>query len=273
MLETTDFLRGRQGPIRCSTQYGVDIVIDPSRDKGVEQSIFRTGAYEKGTLSVIQTVLQPGDRFVDIGSNVGMMTLVAAKAVGPLGRVDAFEPLPEIRHLLKESVESGKLGNVVIHDCALGASTSKMAIHRHPEVNRGSASLAWPSTSDDSIMIDIDTLDERIFQQTPQPIRMIKIDVEGWELEVLKGSVNTLRKDPQPVLCIEFSQLHPLEGGTPFDMVDLLAGLGYQPYRLAKSKATPSSLQPVSRDNLPEHDNLFFFPASGVNAFDASRFS
>lgn len=272
IFESLKFSTGSQDPVLCSTEYGVDIVLEPFLDKGVEASIFRTGTYERGTLSVIQNVLKPGDRFVDVGANVGLMSLVAAKTIGASGRVDSFEPLPEIRRLLKLSIEQNQFANIFLHELALGSTPSQMTIHRHPEVNRGSASLAWTNQVNDTLDIRLETLDRTIFDFSSQPIAMMKIDVEGWELEVLRGGVSALAREPQPVLCIEFSRLHPLQGGKPEDMIEFLSKLGYLPYRLKKNKSVPSPLIPVSTDNLPDHDNLFFFPASRLATFEALLF-
>jgi FkbM family methyltransferase len=247
-------------------------VLEPFLDKGVEESIFRTGTYERGTLSVIQNVLKPGDRFVDIGANVGLMTLVAAKTIGAGGRVDSFEPLPEIRRLLELSIEQNRFSNIFLHELALGSAPSRMAIHRHPEVNRGSASLAWTSQENDSLDICLETLDRTIYNLSSQPIAMMKIDVEGWELEVLRGGISTLAREPQPVLCIEFSRLHPLQGGKPEDMIEFLSKLGYQPYRLQKSKSAPSPLISVNIENIPDHDNLFFFPVKRLTSIEERLF-
>lgn len=252
-------------PVACSTTHGVDIVLEPFEDKGVERSIFTTGSYEPGTLGVIESALKQGDRFLDIGANVGLMSLVAARCVGPSGRVDSFEPLPEIRNLLSQSITLNGFNNVVLHDFALGSAPAQMTIYRHPEVNRGSASLAWSNDVGAATTVNIQPLDDIAYRDTDQPIRMIKIDVEGWELEVLRGASAVLTRHPQPVVCIEFSQTHPLHGGNHLDMFRLMTGHGYEGFCLEKSKSTLSSLQLVTESSLPQHDNIFFVPTGKVD--------
>lgn len=248
------------GPIACTTRHGVDIVIDPLNDRGVEDSIFRTGTYEPGTLHVINHVLKAGDRFVDVGANVGLMSLVAARRVGPTGRVDCFEPLPEIRQLLQASISINKLKNLTVHPIALGSNESIATISRHLEVNRGSASLAWAGETSDQLEVRIARLDDVLPDSRTHPPAMIKIDVEGWEFEVLKGSIGQLSGEDPPVLCVEFSRQHPLQGGTAEDMFELLISLGYGGHRLTGTKSEPSPLIEIDIRSIPDHDNIFFFP-------------
>lgn len=258
--------------IACATAHDVDIVLDPFADDGVEHSIFHTGSYERGTLSVIAGVLRPGDRFVDIGANVGLMSLVAARCVGPTGRVDAFEPLPEIRELLTASLRLNGFSCVQLHPFALGAAPAELTIHRHLEVNRGSASLAWAGDGANEMTVEVRTLDDVLSDAAARPVSMMKIDVEGWELEVLRGGMSMLAGTPHPVLCIEFSSLRPMHGGEPSDILVLLDSLGYVPYQLTGSKSAASLLRPLDRSRLPTHDNLFFFHPSDAARFDGRMF-
>jgi FkbM family methyltransferase len=257
-----------KGTVVCSTEYGVKMFLEPFDDNGVEKSIFQTGTYERGTLAVMLAVLKEGDHFVDIGANVGLMTLVAAKKVGATGRVDSFEPLSEIRSLLSNSIIINNIHNTHIHSVALGSSRSKMDIYRHPEVNRGSASIALSNASEMKSEIDVDTLDYILSQVSAQAVSMIKIDVEGWELEVLKGGAETLNNSPQPIVCIEFSQTHPLHGGTHQEMFQLMQSAGYSGYVLEKSKSTVSPLTQIDISHLPEHDNVFFIPINRIKGLN-----
>ncbi len=266
-LESQSYNNLSNGLIVCTTAHGFKMILDPFKDNGVEKSIFQTGSYECGTLAVIKSVLKAGDRFVDVGANVGLMTILAAIEVGPTGRVDSFEPLLEIRNLLSQSIMINNIKNIYVHDYALGSTPATMNIHRHPEVNRGSASIAWENANNIGTEIRVDTLDNALSKTSGQPVNMIKIDVEGWELEVLKGGIETLKKYPQPVVCIEFSCTHPLHGGTHEEMFLLMQSAGYVGYVLEKSKAKISRLKQIDISNLPEHDNVFFVPNYKIKGF------
>ncbi len=257
----TDFAAHATGIIRCSTNHGFDIVIDPAADKGVERSIVNEGTYEEGTLHVMSKVLRPGCTFLDIGANVGLMSLFASRLVGAAGVVHSFEPLPEIASLLEASAQINGLDNIQVHRLALGATASERTLHRNPQVNRGSASLAWGSAGGTSTDVWVDSLDHWSQTWPLHRVAMVKIDVEGWELEVLRGGQAFFRRPERPVVCIEFSDEHPLEGGTLGDLYSAMTSLGYRAYVLSRTKAAPSPLRPADAASLPRHDNVFFFPA------------
>jgi len=273
-FEARDWMPATEAPICCLTNYGVKIVIQPQADRGVELAIFRTGAYEDGTLAVMASVLRAGGRFVDVGANVGLMSLVAARCVGPQGQVDSFEPLPEIRALLTQSLRVNGFGQVRLHGCALGSAKATLEISRHPEVNRGSASLAWSApVAAEKSAVAVERLDDVLGEAARGSIDMIKVDVEGWEFEALKGAQGLLSAERQPVVCIEFSTEHALWGGTHAEMFRTMVDMGYRGFKLARSKASSSPLVEVAAEALPDHDNLFFFPSRRLQDFPPGLFA
>jgi FkbM family methyltransferase len=260
ILDRTDFTQHARGPIRCSTNHGFQIVVDPAGDKGVERSIVNEGTYEEGTLYVFAHVLKAGDTFLDIGANVGLMSLYAARAVGPTGRVESFEPLPEIAELLEESARVNSLRQIRLNRFALGSKQDRKTIHRNPAVNRGSASLAWSSSTGEATEVTIDTLDSWSTRAGLNQAAMVKVDVEGWELEVINGGQSFLSSPSRPVLCVEFSASHPMAGGSLSDLFSAIVRHGYNAYVLTGTKANPSPLRAIELNSIPEHDNVFFFP-------------
>ncbi len=75
-----------QGICIMKTRYGFCLQIDPVRDQGVERSIYYTGTYEKGSLAIMKRLLRKGDSFVDVGANIGLMSLYASQLVGASGK-------------------------------------------------------------------------------------------------------------------------------------------------------------------------------------------
>src|SRR5438093_10561327 len=90
------FLPPASEPVVIETRYGFRIKIDPVRNRAIDEIIYYYGAYEVGTLAVMKLCLRPGDTFVDIGSNIGFMSLYASRLVGQTGNVYSLSPSPTI---------------------------------------------------------------------------------------------------------------------------------------------------------------------------------
>jgi len=121
------------------------------------------------------------------------------------------------------------------------------------------ASLIPPATGRTSVDVEVLPLDEIIQAQGLRHVRMVKIDVEGWELEVLKGATTLLGQENPPILCIEYSAMQPMHGGTLLDLARWLTRINsYRLYRLAFGKHHLGQLKLVgSEQELPYDDNLF----------------
>jgi len=254
-----------KGPKIVSTKYGFDIIcMDPFHDKGVEISLFLYGTYEAGTLDIMKKCLRNGDIFIDVGANIGLMSIFASKIVGSKGLVYSFEPEPETFLILKKNIEINSVRNIKIYNVGLGEKKGKSRIYTNPYAGRGSASLIKPVNQNNSksYEIQIETLDNFVLEHNVTNVRMLKIDVEGWELQVLKGAKNFLRSTNAPIICIEYSKLvnQPLNTHLPDIYNYILKINDYRIYKLKYGKGRPSKLMEIkSIKDLPYHDNLFCF--------------
>jgi FkbM family methyltransferase len=240
------------------TNHGFLMKIDPSKDTGVELSLFQTGTYEKGTLYFIASCLNRGDCFVDVGANIGLMSIFASQCVGNSGKILAFEAHPETHELLQENIALNHIENIDTFNFALGNEPGKATIYDNWNVNRGGASLVIHSENSTGFEVDMKTLDE-VIQTDFQP-KMIKIDVEGFEFQVLKGATNTI-KNCKPILIIEFSVSRENQYD-PFEMIDFIESFGfYEIFKLSGTKERKSKLIQInSREEFPNHDNIFCIP-------------
>jgi FkbM family methyltransferase len=167
------------------------------------------GIYEEGVIRKIASVLRPGMGFVDVGANIGLHCLVAAYKVGVSGRVLALEPQHLVFDRLKANIALNKLSQVTALNLAAGAADSELMLYQLSEANDGLATLALSADERSSKreavhVVRLDALIKRVFGDALPEV--IKIDVEGAELEVLRGATNTFqRRGPNHVFveCIE----------------------------------------------------------------------
>lgn len=265
-----------KGPTIIHTYYGFDIIVDPVIDRGIERSIYYHGSYEAGTIDVLKKCLRQGDIFVDVGSNIGLMSLSASKFVGDNGRVYSFEPEPEIFAIFKKNIEMNKISNISSYNIGLGRNRKKAIIYSNLDRNRGSASLIKPNQKNSKGReVLVEALDEFAITNKIANIRMIKIDVEGWELEVLKGANNLLKSPNAPIICIEYSNLHPTQNGHVLDIYNYILTINnYKIYKLEKGKESPSRLIKIAdAADLPYHDNLFCFLSTHLKGLQKNMFA
>jgi FkbM family methyltransferase len=241
------------------TIHGFKIKIDPLVDNGVERKLYRYGSYEKGTLNVLDLFLQKGDVFVDVGANIGLMSLYGAFKVGNEGKVLSFEANPVTKNILDENIRLNSLKNVITFGFALGSASGSSTLYSNLSINRGSASLNKLDENSESYAIEIKRLDQ--VQEANQKIKMMKIDVEGWELEVLKGCGSILSKPSAPALIVECNTLASDTQGRTSALYDFIKEVnGYRVFKLAHGKEKKSKLIEVKTSNdLPGEDNLFCF--------------
>jgi FkbM family methyltransferase len=142
----------------------------------------------------IRSRLREGAVFVDVGANVGYYTLVASKLVGTAGHVYAIEPVPSTAAFLRVNVKLNGCNNVVVREVAAWSARGRLVL-KIPASMYGCASAVREGSS---VIVKTSTLDDILRDEGS--IYLIKIDVEGAELEVLRGSQSVLRRTRYVVL-------------------------------------------------------------------------
>ncbi len=167
-------------------------VLAPLNDY-VGRAAFYVGDLDRKITWICNQIVRPGDTVLDIGANIGMVTLWLSKLVGENGKVHAFEPNPELQKMLEETFAHNSVANVCLHRTALGSEQGLLEL-RIPRVNAGAASLARnQSLSDcDVVKVPVKPLSKIVAEEDIKSIRLIKIDVEGFEAEVFKGGQEVL---------------------------------------------------------------------------------
>jgi FkbM family methyltransferase len=159
---------------------------------------FHATPFEPGLAAFVAGWLRPGDTFVDAGANHGFFSLLAATLVGPGGHVYAFEPHPEARERLERHlIENGLAGRVEISPLALSDRTGTATMHQSHHTALTSlvpdeSPLRHEITFGHPFEVRTTSFDQWRAAQITGSIRLMKIDVEGAELLVVTGMLDTL---------------------------------------------------------------------------------
>lgn len=156
-------------------------------DSAIGRALALYGEFAESENALMAQFIGPGDTVVDVGANVGTVTLFLAKTVGAAGRIFAFEPQNEIFHYLCGNVALGGHRNVVCLNAAAGAENGTIgapAVDYGAEENFGAVSFLGQGPGE----TEVKTIDGLNLDRC----RLIKIDVEGMEPEVLKGAQETI---------------------------------------------------------------------------------
>lgn len=182
---------------------------------------YASGEAEAAVQKVLAERLRPGMVFYDLGANIGLFSLLAARIVGPTGHVFSFEPDAETAARLARNVERNGLQNVAIVPKGVWSASGKQrfvpADRSSPD--HGTGKFLSASNETGAILTDCVALDD--FARAAPPPHAIKCDVEGAELEVWRGAENLLRTRRPWILC----EMHSQENDRACR--ELLGRLGY----------------------------------------------
>ncbi len=171
--------------------------------------ILTMGTIEATERAFFRQELQPGQVFFDIGANLGLFTLTAAKRVGPSGRVFAFEPSAREARLLQHNIDQNGFKNVTIVRGALSDHEGKARFA--VATDGGTNSLAKTTHPEQVIQnwetVPLTTLDSFVAKHAIERVHMMKIDVEGGECDVLRGGSALFSRTDAPVVLSEFCDL------------------------------------------------------------------
>ncbi len=222
-------LRSRR-PFACRMANGAWLAIRPEEGVVVAESVgwtcFRERVWDPHVEACIRSLLRSGDTAIDVGANLGYFTAVMAQCVGPAGRVWAFEPVPETFELLTLCRSLNGYENVTAIDVALGAAEGSVEITYDPR-HSGLATIHADQVSGDKQRVRLRTLDALVAAGAvaARP-DLIKVDVEGHELDVLRGARRTIC-DASPAIVFELNERAArVAGWTLAELGELLLSVG-----------------------------------------------
>ncbi|MBM4061692.1 MAG: FkbM family methyltransferase, partial [Planctomycetes bacterium] len=187
----------------------------------------------------LQQVLRPGDAFVDVGANLGLVAMLASRLVGPSGRVVACEPNPAVLERLRAALQHNGIGNVEVVAAALGEAPGAAELRVYGgHSGWGSLAAEGPPelTAAATHRVELRTGDAVLGPLPPAQPLVIKIDVEGHELPVLRGLRRTLAAR-LPLVFLEVADVHQRRAGhSAAALLGELERYGYVGYGLTSRR-------------------------------------
>ncbi len=195
-------------------------------------------------------LLRPGDCVIDIGANVGYYTMVAAKLVGPTGCVHAFEASPRVFSRLQTNAGLNPGANIHVHSQAVTDHCGEIEFYAAAAERTGYSSIRNLGEEANSVATVPTISLDSILDELPTA-RLVKIDVEGAELLVLKGMRRLIERD-KPFFIFEIDDVFLRElGADARQQCDFLVDAGYDLFRIvAKGALEPVVEPPTDRCNI-----------------------
>ncbi len=216
-------------------------------DLYVGRSLLAYGEWAEFELQLLGPLLRAGDVVVDAGANIGTHALFFAQTVGPRGHVLAFEPQRHVHALLSDTMALNDVTAwVTCIRAALGSTAGSMIVPDLPTqmiLNFGALALGDCVTGDQVPLVTLDGL------ALPQ-CRLIKVDVEGMEAEVLQGAADTIRRH-RPILYVENDRPE-----ASAELLALLRAFGYRLFAHLAPCFNPGNFAGRRENMFPESANL-----------------
>jgi FkbM family methyltransferase len=213
--------------------------------EGIDFSIYLFGGFELRTISCYRKFVRPGDVVIDVGANIGSHTLVFAELVGPTGQVHAFEPTVyaldklKVNAKLNPTLEKRIIANQMMVLAELtsdlpNALYSSWQLFNSLDTHHGHFGSMMTTKGAEPT-----TIDSYVRMKKLMAVNVIKIDVDGYEIDVLKGAQDVIDRD-QPLVVFEFAPYILKEhSGDPEMLLDYFYNRGYTLYYANTLKQLP----------------------------------
>lgn len=221
--------------------------------QGIDFAIYLGGMFERSTAVALAKLTEPSSLVLDIGANIGAHTLHLASLVGPKGRVMAFEPTDfafrklrrnldlnpslasrvEAFHCFLTARDGGNVPNAIYSSWPLAAEAGLHAKHLGRQMQTDSAQAR--------------SLDSILSERADRKVQLVKLDVDGFECDVLRGATSVLR-DTRPIFVMELAPYVLEERGASLDqLLSFFLPSGYVFYDERTHKRLPSGAKELQR--------------------------
>jgi FkbM family methyltransferase len=229
----------------------------------IERQLWLQGVWDRPVKQVLESVLAPGDAYIDLGANIGYFTLLASRLVGREGLVVAVEPSVRALRKLTHHLWLNKCGNVLLLSCAAADVWRRGELGLATESNIGGSSVVAKGTPPCAMeSVWLAPLDD-LLQGTDVRPKLIKLDLEGFELAALRGARRLIEQHHPWIVCeITESFLRKYDASTE-QLMSFLMERGYRPFLMEDSPTSRRWLpieEPVGSVSAGQHDVLFVPP-------------
>lgn len=198
------------------------------RDTGISRELTLYGVHEKNSTAAIKRILKPGMKILECGANIGYYAMLEARLIGKEGKIFAVEPSPKNIAWLKRNIAVNNYENIEVIPGAFGAEKGTAPFYVDIRSNLSSFVKRDDLTEFEVVDVPMMTIDD--FVQDGKTLDLIRMDVEGYETEILKGGEKTLMTDRAPkYFFIEVHcELLKKRGSGGFEIAKYLRQFGYE---------------------------------------------
>lgn len=192
----------------------------------ISKTLFSHGGYEENETNLLSKLVKPGWTVIDVGANFGWHSIHLSRFVGPQGKVLSFEPVPDAYRELTANLTLNSCQNLETYNIALGNKEDTVTMYV-PAIDYGLAAASQFLDIGKKIRVPMIRLDDFIKQKNIPRVDFIKADIEGGELNLLRGAESILERF-RPGILIEMVDIHCQRFGyTPQDVLQFLQSKGY----------------------------------------------
>jgi FkbM family methyltransferase len=202
--------------------------VDPYSHFGYHLSL--TGDYEPDMRAKLESLLKPGDTFVDLGANEGYFSVVASKLVGLGGRVLAIEPQQRLKAIIQMNADLNLCGNISLATEVISDQVGDVMLNLASDMNTGSSGVYRAARYKVPQQAAKSSTLAKLFQdKNIRHVNLMKVDIEGFEYEAILGSPELFKNKRVTSIALE---LHPEilknRGKSAGDILEMLRENGYR---------------------------------------------
>lgn len=252
---------------------GVTLVLN--RDDPIVSGNIALGCYETYNVDLFERLLRPGMCVIDVGANIGLYSAIAARKVGPAGRVIAIDPDPTNCSFLERTKEHNRLENLTVIQKAAGANAGTTLLHLCA-TNKADHRTYDSDRSRAKIRVEMVTLDSVVTDLKTPRVDVLKIDTQGFEVFVAQGMERLLEQSGDITILMEFWPWGiERAGSSPTELLDFFSARGFGIYLIDDKRKELIPLTSFDRIlNLTlerQHADLYLKRSAGVPAATGSR--